>query len=76
MNPKDHFAELERKIHQAAERLKAAHLKQADQTREMERLRSELRGLEHEIKNLKKERELVKNKVERILNAIDRVGSE
>jgi chromosome segregation ATPase len=76
VNPKDQFAELERKIHQAGERLKSAHQKHADQLGDMERLRSDLRTMEQEIKSLKKERELVKNKVERILNAIDRAGGE
>jgi chromosome segregation ATPase len=76
VNPKDQFAELERKIHQAGERLKSAHQKHADQLGEMEHLRSELRALEQEIKGLKKERELVKNRVEQILSAISRVSGE
>ncbi|MBZ5535998.1 MAG: hypothetical protein LAO31_08585 [Acidobacteriia bacterium] len=76
MNPKDQFAELERKIQQAGERLRSAHQKHADQLGELERLRSGLRALEQEIKSLKKEREVVKNKVEQILSAINRVSGE
>lgn len=76
MNAKDQFAELERKIHQAAERLKSFRQKHTDQSEEIDQLRSGLRSLEQEIKSLKKERELVKNKVERILNAINRAGGE
>lgn len=76
MNPKDRFAELEKKVQLIAERLKSAQQKQAEHLNEIERLRLESHELDREIKSLKKEREQVKNKIERILNAISRVSSE
>lgn len=79
MTPRDRFSELEKKIHQIADRLKTSHQKQAEQTEEILRLRKEIqrqgsepKDLEQEIRGLKKEREVIKNKVEHLIEMIER----
>ncbi|MDD5542389.1 MAG: hypothetical protein PHX83_04375 [Acidobacteriia bacterium] len=77
MTPKDRFAELEKRVHQIADRLKTSHQKQVEQTEEILRLRKEIQRhgsdpRELEIRNLKKEREVIKNKVEHLIEMIER----
>jgi chromosome segregation ATPase len=83
VTPKDRFAELEKKVHQVADRLKTAHQKQVEQADELQQLRkvlqrqgAEPKELEQEIRSLKKEREVIKNKVEHLIDAIDRASGE
>jgi chromosome segregation ATPase len=76
VSAKDRFAELEKKVHQIADRLCTAQEKHAEYHAEIERLKSASHTLEQEIKSLKKEREQIKNRVERILETINRVSGE